>query len=157
MKKFYVIHTKVKQEKKAERNLKLQGFKTWLPTYERSLRRKNQIFFTKEPFFPGYIFVIFDLFKDDWFKIKSTFGVKYLISTDGRPKALEDSTVLLLRKIINNQLLQLNDEVEINIGKLSKKKAKILSFCSKDRVELLLDSLSGKVTTILHKNSICKI
>ena len=37
MKKYYVIHTKPKQEKKALINLKRQGFKTWLPYFKKTI------------------------------------------------------------------------------------------------------------------------
>ena len=35
MKKFYVVHTKPKQEQKAVINLERQGFKTWCPTFKK--------------------------------------------------------------------------------------------------------------------------
>ena len=69
MKKYYVIHTKPKQENKALINLKRQGFKTWLPFFKKTIFLKNKEIQKKEPFFPGYIFVILDIIKDDWSKI----------------------------------------------------------------------------------------
>ena len=100
MKKYYVIHTKPKQEDKVLFNLKRQGFKTWSPMYKKTLKLKSKILIKTEHFFPGYIFVILDLYKDNWSKIQNTYGVKYLISIDGKPKALEDSILLTLKKIV---------------------------------------------------------
>ena len=157
MKKFYVVHTKPRQERKAERNLRFQGFKTWLPTYKKSSNKRNQTCFYNEPFFPGYFFVIIDILSDDWFKIQNTYGVKYLVSIGGKPKSIENSTLSYIKKIVNNSLLEVEDNIEITCGKLNGKTGKILDFYSKNRVKLLLDSLSGKITTILQKNIICKI
>ena len=79
MQKYYVVHTKPNQENKAVINLKRQGFKTWLPSFKKTIFFKNKKTEKKVAFFPGYIFVILDVLNDDWSKIQNTFGVKYLI------------------------------------------------------------------------------
>ena len=66
MQKYYVIHTKPKQENRALINLKRQGFKTWFPFFKKVIFLKNKEIEKKEPFFPGYIFVILDILKDKW-------------------------------------------------------------------------------------------
>lgn len=157
MKNFYVVHTKSKQEKKAVRNLEFQGFGTWLPLYKKTIIRKTLLIERIEPFFPGYLFVAFDFNNDNWSKIHSTFGVKYLVSFNGVPKALESSTILMLKKIISNHHLKIDDNVKVLCGKLSNKKGKIIEFCPADRVKLLLESLSGRITAILDKKTLCKI
>ena len=157
MKKHYVIHTKPKQEDKVLFNLKRQGFQTWSPMYKKTLKLKSKILIKTEHFFPGYIFVILDLCKDNWSKIQNTYGVKYLISIDGKPKALEDSILLTLKKIVENQFLEIDDTVEVTSGKLVSKKGKIIELCNSDRVKLLLESISGRITAILQKNILCKI
>ena len=62
-----------------------------------------------------------------------------------------------LKKIINNECLNINDNVKILSGKLYSKSGKIVEICSSDRVKLLLESLSGKFTAILQKNILYKI
>lgn len=157
MKNFFVVHTKPNQENKAKKNLELQGFKTWLPIYKKVVLRKNKMLMKKEPFFPGYIFVFFDIGKDNWSRIFNTFGVKYLITFDGKPKPVEKKTMISLKKIIDNEGLNINDNVKILSGKLHSKKGRIVEICSADRVKLLLESLSGKFTAILQKNILFKI
>lgn len=157
MKKFYVVHTKSNQEKKALRNLEFQGFKTWLPIYRKTIQRKTSSIEKGEPFFPGYLFVMFDFDNDNWSKIHSTFGVKYLISFDGVPKALENSSILMIEKIISNHHLRIDDNVKVLCGKLTNKRGKIIDFCPSNRVRLLFESLSGRITAILDKNILCKI
>ena len=157
MEDFFVVHTKPNQENKAKKNLEFQGFKTWLPIYKKAVVRKNRLFLREEPFFPGYIFVFFDISKDNWSRIFSTLGVKYLITFDGKPKAVEKKTMVGLKKIINNECLNINDNVKILSGKLYSKSGKIVEICSSDRVKLLLESLSGKFTAILQKNILYKI
>ena len=157
MKKFYVVHTKPKQENKAKRNLEFQGFKTWLPIYKKTIQRKAKLIIKQEPYFPGYIFVLIDPIKDNWSRIFNTIGVKYLITCAGKPKAVEKTAIIVLKNIISNDNLNVNDNVRVLSGKLYSKKGKILEFCSSDRVKLLLESLSGRLTAVLQKNILCKI
>ena len=157
MKKYYVIHTKPKQENKALINLKRQGFKTWSPFFKKVIFLKNKEIEKKEPFFPGYIFVILDILKDDWSKIRSTFGVKYLLTFDGIPREIEINNIKALKKIITGATLNLNDKVKILSGKLTNKRGSIIELCSKNRVKLLLDSLNGKFTAILSKEILYKV
>ena len=51
MKKFYVIHTKPRQEQKAVLNLERQGFKTWYPKFKKTIIIKNKERITEEPVF----------------------------------------------------------------------------------------------------------
>ena len=82
-------------------------------------------------FFPGYIFVILDILKDDWSKIQSTFGVKYLITSDGIPAEIEFNNIKLLKKVIAGATLNLNDKVKILSGKLVNKKEILLNYVQK--------------------------
>ena len=156
MQKYYVIHTKPKQENKALVNLNRQGFKTWSPSFRKIIFFKNKEIENIERFFPG-IFVILDVFNDDWSKIQNTFGVKYLITSDGVPKEIENSNINLLKKIITGETLNLNDKVKIISGKLTNKKGQIIEMCSSNRVKLLLESFSVKFTTILNKKLLYKV
>ena len=157
MKKFYVVHTKPKQEQKAVINLERQGFKTWCPTFKKTIFFKNKEKVIKEPVFPGYLFVNVDLTNDDWSKFHSTFGVKHLITISGKPQEIKRSNIILIRNIICGATLNLNDKVKIISGKLINKKGKIVQLCSHDRVKILLESLSGKITTILGKRLLFKV
>ena len=65
MQKYYVIH-KTKAENKALVNLNRQGFKTWSPSLEKNFSKIKKL--KNRTFFPGYIFVILDIFSDDWIK-----------------------------------------------------------------------------------------
>lgn len=157
MRKFYVIHTKPKQEYKAVSNLERQGYRLWTPFVQKELVKNDKIVTKNELFFPGYIFVILDLLRDDWVKIQSTFGVKYLITNNGLPKAIEYSTIRLIKKLIKGHSLNINDNVKILSGKLANKKGYITDLCTKDRVRLLLESLSGKITVVLSRKVLQKI
>ena len=157
MKKYYVIQTKAKQEQKAVINLQRQGFKTWYPTFKKTVFFKNKEKIVREPLFPTYIFVIVDLIEDDWSKIHSTLGVRHLITISGKPQEIKKSNIILIKDILNGASLNLNDKVKIISGKLINKTGRITELCSQDRVKVLLESLSGKITTILTKGLLSKV
>ena len=100
LEKFYIVHTKNKQERKAEHNLKRQGFNVWLPTFKTSLVKRNKYINKEVPFFPGYLFVKFSLKNDSWSKINNSFGVKYLISYSGIPIPINEVLINNLKNLI---------------------------------------------------------
>ena len=79
MRKWYVIKTKVNQEKRALLNLSRQGFELFCPLTPILRKFKNTIKNILDPLFPSYIFVKLDLEKDNWSKINNTYGVKELL------------------------------------------------------------------------------
>ena len=50
----------------ADRNLKRQGFKTFLPMEEETRQRNGKFVTSMQPLFPGYIFVAFDVARGFW-------------------------------------------------------------------------------------------
>ena len=57
MSRWYVVHTRPHQERRAEANLLRQGFRVWLPVMERSRRHARRIETVRGALFPGYLFV----------------------------------------------------------------------------------------------------
>lgn len=157
MKKFYVIHTKPKQEIRAIENLNMQGFKTWMPFFKKTILFKNKYITKREPFFPGYVFVLLDIIKQDWSKINNTFGVKYLVTIGGCPNEIKLESILTLKKIMMGEYININDNVQVLSGKLLNKQGKVLKMCSNNRVKLLLETLSVKMTAVLNKKILYKV
>ena len=124
LEKFYIVHTKNKQERKAEHNLKRQGFNVWLPTFKTSLVKRNKYINKEVPFFPGYLFVKFSLKNDSWSKINNSFGVKYLISYSGIPIPINEVLINNLKKIISGNYLKVGDYVKFVCGPLKNYKGK---------------------------------
>lgn len=77
--KWYVIHTKVREEFRAHENLQAQGFEVFLPTcqVQKKLQGKIQLF--TDPLFPRYLFIRLSDITSNWFPIRSTRGVSQLL------------------------------------------------------------------------------
>ena len=83
----------------AERNLKRQGFRTFLPLQEQTRQRYGRFVTVLQPLFPGYIFVAFDPSKGGWRAINATLGNTRLVSfgKDPAPVPLDLISQLMLR------------------------------------------------------------
>lgn len=91
----------------ADKNLKRQGFKTFLPLEEETRQRNGKFFIAMRPLFPGYIFVAFDVAQGHWRAANSTYGITQLLRFGKEPEAVPLDLVsqLMLRCDANSKLL----------------------------------------------------
>ena len=79
--RWFLAHTLPKSERKAELHLGAQGFRTYLPQIQKTVRHARQLRTVRAPLFPRYLFVILDLERDRWLSVRSTVGVSRLFTT----------------------------------------------------------------------------
>lgn len=135
----------------AERNLKRQGFGTFLPLEEASQNRSGKFTTSLRPLFPGYIFVAFDIALGHWRTINSTYGITRLVSLGKEPTAVPFNIVshLMLRcdaagKLLPPKLLKSGDLVTLTKGPFANFVAEVEQVAPNKRVWLLLDIMGGK-------------
>ena len=85
MVRWFAVRTQPAQEKRAEHQLQQQGFSTFLPLLQKSVRHARKLRQVRAPLFPGYLFVALDLTRDRWRSINSTYGVSGLIMAGEQP------------------------------------------------------------------------
>jgi transcriptional antiterminator RfaH len=95
--RWYVVHTQPHGEGKANLHLQRQGFMTYLPRHLRQRRHARRTEIIARPLFPGYLFVAFDIARDRWRAIHSTFGVNHLILAGEEPQAIPEGVVEQIR------------------------------------------------------------
>jgi transcriptional antiterminator RfaH len=78
-KKWYLLASKPREEKRARINLEQQGYTTYLPLVQRASRRGGKHSVRIEPLFPRYLFIQLDKETDNWAPIRSSFGVSGLV------------------------------------------------------------------------------
>jgi transcription elongation factor/antiterminator RfaH len=91
---WYTVYTKPQKEDYAELSLRLRGIETFFPKLclPKSGQRKTQIV----SLFPNYLFVRFQSFEDEYYSVAWCPGVKRLVSFDGVPAEVDDSSVSFL-------------------------------------------------------------
>ena len=94
---WYVLKTKPRQEDRALENLNRQGFKCFGPklNVERIVRGKRSL--RTEPLFPGYVFVQSDELAEQFYKLRSTYGVHSLVRFGDRIPKLPQSWIDSIR------------------------------------------------------------
>ena len=162
MTRWYVVHARPHQEHRAEVNLTRQGYRVWLPVMERSRRRAKRFETGHLPLFPGYLFVELDIAREPWRAINGTFGVKRLLADGPHPRAVPEEFVTALRKATRADGvstpeppdLKPGDAVTIAAGPFVECAAIVLRLAPRDRVEVLLDVLGGRVPARLPKRAV---
>ena len=96
---WYLVHTKVRQERCAQENLEPRGYTCFLPQVRAEKLRRRALVVVEEPLFPRYLFIRLDagLEAKGWSPIRSTLGVTRLVTFGSQPAKLSDSLVGAIR------------------------------------------------------------
>lgn len=135
----------------ADRNLKRQGFKTFLPLEEETRQRNGRFVTSMRPLFPGYIFVAFDVAHGFWRTVNSTYGITRLVSFGKEPTAVPLDLVskLLLRsdatgKLLPAKLLKPGDQVTLTKGPFANFVAEVEKIAPDRRIWVLMEVIGGQ-------------
>lgn len=160
--RWFLVHTQPKSERKAEMHLGAQGFRTHLPTIEKTIRHARQLRTIRAPLFPRYLFLILDPARDRWLSVQSTVGVSSLFTCDDRPVPVPEGIV--------ETLIQNTDEANLtlfNRGLIAGQSVRILKGPFADfvgtlerlddagRVRVLLDMMGTAIPVALRRTAIC--
>lgn len=97
---WYAVHTKPRQEQRAQLNLQQQGYACFLPTLAIQKLRQGKITTVQEPLFARYLFIELDSSQSgkSWGPIRSTLGVSRLVSFGAEPAKISADLVHTLRQ-----------------------------------------------------------
>lgn len=134
----------------AERNLKRQGFRTFMPLEEGTVRRGGRFVTASMPLFPGYVFVAVDV-GAQWRSINSTYGITRLVSFGQEPAPVPLALIsqLMLRcdaagKLLPPRLLKPGDQVRITSGPFAEFVAEVEAIAPDRRVFVLMELMGGQ-------------
>ena len=147
---WFLAQTKPNSHHIAERNLRWQGFHTFLPLQEETRRSRGRFVTQLRPLFPGYLFVAFDVEVGGWRAVNSTHGITRLVGLGKEPKPVPPQLVSTLRlrcdregRLTPADALAPGDDVMVKKGPFAEFIAKIGSFASERRVWVLLEIMGG--------------
>jgi transcriptional antiterminator RfaH len=89
---WYLIHTKIRQERIALTHLERQGYTCFLPLIQVEKVRRHALQVVEEPLFPRYLFIRLGTGLDapSWGPIRSTQGVSRLVTFGQTPARVHD-------------------------------------------------------------------
>lgn len=97
------------------------------------------------PLFPGYIFVAYNAYNENWHKIDSTFGVSKILKFNNKPGKVPDKLINGLKnrcdnagKLLLPDQLSKGDNIEVLSGPFANFLAKIDTIDSENRIWALI-------------------
>ena len=161
---WYLAQLKPNSVKIAEKNLRQQGFETFLPLEEVTRTRNSRFTTSKQPLVPGYLFVALDIAQGLWRKVNATYGVSRLVSFGGSPAAVPAGLVEHHRLRCNEEGAFLpqetfspGDQVRIKTGPFSSILAEIESVSAEQRAWVLMDIMGGKSRVELRQDMLAAV
>ena len=156
--RWYVVQTQPHAEAKAVSHLLRQGFTTYFPRCLKQRRHARKIETVAAPFFPGYVFVAFDMAVQRWRSIQSTAGVTRLVCNGDDPALVPQRVLEEIRRkedergfirIQRKMRFRPGDKIRVNDGPFQECHGLFEVLTDKDRVAILLDLLGRKVRVTL--------
>jgi transcription elongation factor/antiterminator RfaH len=159
--RWFLVHTQPKSERKAELHLGAQGFKTYFPQVQKTVRHARQLRTVRAPLFPRYLFLILDLGRDRWLSVRSTFGVSSLFTCEDRPVPVPKGVVeaLIARTDEANLTsfevdLAMGQTVRILSGPFAEFVGTLERLDAAGRVRVLLTMMGSTVPVALHRSAL---
>ncbi|UYP67513.1 transcriptional activator RfaH [Thalassobacter stenotrophicus] len=145
----------------ADKNLKRQGFNTFLPMEEETRQRNGKYVTAMRPLFPGYIFVAFDVARGFWRTVNSTHGITRLVSFGKEPTAVPLNLVsqLMLRcdangKLLPPKLLKPGDQVTMTKGPFTNFVAEVEKIVPDRRVWVLMELMGRQARVAVEAHQL---
>jgi transcription antitermination factor NusG len=98
VKKWHVIYTKSKWEKKVEGLLIQKGFESWCPVQKKERQWTDRKKIIEEPLFRSYVFI--KASKADYTNILSTIGVVNFLYFEKKPAIIRDKEIDTIKKYL---------------------------------------------------------
>lgn len=157
--RWFLVRTQPQREMWADEQLRRQGFVTYIPRTERTIRHARKLLTRTAAFFPCYLFVRLDLSRDRWRAINGTFGVSYLVTSGDRPTPVPVGVVEDLIAaggelgLIAPPAALPGQTVRIVAGPFSDQIGVVQRLDGPGRVRLLLDLMGGKVSVVTSERA----
>jgi transcription antitermination factor NusG len=162
-KKWYVVYTKPRWEKKVAANLTDKGIENYCPlnkvTRQWSDRKKIVI----EPLFKGYVFVCIEGV-DKW-DLKKVYGVLNYVHWLGKPAVVKNKDIEMIRKFLNEftdvevteyAVIATQDKVVIKQGVFMNYKGIVLELIG-NKVRVKLETMGIVLNAVFEKKNLEKL
>jgi transcriptional antiterminator RfaH len=159
--RWYVVRSAPRQEARAEFQLLLQGFRTFMPRMTKTVRHARKLRTVNSAVFPTYMFVMLDAGRDRWRSVNGTFGVASLIMGGETPQPVPFGVVeQLLDYTEDDGLLRLDRDlregqsVRVVSGPFANAFGRLERLDANGRVRVLLDIMGGKVPAVIDRSAL---
>lgn len=149
---WHLVYTAPMMERRVVKDLEAQGFPVFCPHEVRQRVRRGRRIKVTHPVFPRYVFVAFDIEREEWSRpILSTDGVAYILENNLVPVRIPERVIEDLRwadahgMFDRDKLPAVGEALRVTEGLLAGEIGKVLSAKPNNRVKLLLKIMSRSV------------
>jgi transcriptional antiterminator RfaH len=164
MSNWYLIHTKIRQERVALVNLERQGFECFLPLIRAEKLSRGALQIVQEALFPRYLFIRLGtgLESQSWAPIRSTLGGNRLVTFGQIPAKIDDELIAAMQTQSEGSEVVLRhiepgEQVVVTDGPFVGVEAIYQMADGDGRVVLLLNILSKQVKITVSPASVRKV
>ncbi len=158
---WYVVHTRARAECQVIYYLEMQDYLVFCPRYSKTVRHARKATNVLVPLFPNYLFVSFDISRDQWRAINGTRGVVRLLMQGETPQPVPSGFVDSLQAQLRadaagnwTPAFRIGETVRIAGGPFSELLGTLEYSDAAGRVRVLLDLLGRSVTVALRRDAI---
>lgn len=163
--RWYLIHTKPRQERVALENLERQGYECYLPIHRVEKMRQGIVAVADEPLFPRYLFIRLGEggAAKSWGPIRSTRGVSRLVSFGVEPVKVSDTLIVALceqeKQVLKEvePLFKHGEVVRLTEAPFSGLEGVYEMADGERRAMVLIELLSKQVRVRVASVSLCKV
>jgi transcription antitermination factor NusG len=162
-KKWYVVYTKPRWEKKVASNLLALGVEHYCPLNRVHKQWSDRIKVVKEPLFKGYVFLSPDEEKDKW-DIKKVDGIINYVHWLGKPAIVKQREIKIIQQFLNefddvtveHELVKKNERVLVKNGLMMNYKGLVLEVID-NKAKVQIESMGLALTAIFERKNLKKI
>lgn len=159
--RWYAVQTRAQREVGALGQLRAQGFTSFLPQVNKTVRHARQLRTVRAPLFPGYLFVRLDLGRDRWRSVNGTFGVARLVTANDRPAPMPRGVIKALRALADSggvvsldDGLRVGQKVQVLAGPFAEMVGQLDRLDGPGRVRVLLELMGGVVPVLIGRGAL---
>jgi transcriptional antiterminator RfaH len=146
------VNTQAHRESIAAQNLERQEFEVYCPRLLKRVRHARKARDVLRPMFPGYLFVRVDSDLQRWRPIRSTIGVRSVVSCGDRLSVLNGTFIANLKAreidgiiVKPDSPFQIGQQIRMAGGPFDGLIGTIIEMDEKERLTVLMDLLNGRV------------
>jgi len=158
---WYVASTHRGAEDKVEQHINRQGFRCFVPRQVRTVRHARRQYERRSAFFPGYLFVSFDLMHDRWRALNGTIGVRSLIMQADLPICCPPGLVEHFLDLTDadgilnfEAVFTPGQEVSVVRGPFTSLSGRLVKLNNNGRAQILLEIMNGNINVTMATRDI---
>jgi transcription antitermination factor NusG len=157
--KWYVVYTKPRWEKKVYRLFEEGGIEAYCPLNRTKKQWSDRVKWIEEPVFKSYVFV--RVKEEEMTAIRMVNGVVNYVYWLGKPAVVKDKEIEVIRKFLDEyeevrvEPVELKKDTKVTIrkGALMDKEAKVMKVLN-NRVRVVIESIGFALVAVVDKSNI---